>query len=257
MIRVIGNEMKKILSQKTIYVFSTAVIFVIFLNILGALITNNTALGKNYGETFPVTIFEGLAGVVIPIFIVAMVSNMVAEEYSEGTIKLTLLSRVSRSRLLTGKLLALGIILSIFLILMLLLGYGIGVALLGWGGEFMVKGRALTPGQGIVITLLTYGLSLIPFMSFAAFIMFISILTKKGGAATIVGCGVLFFLLLLQIAFPDLAQFIVTNYFNTYRIITSQGGIQTIVTGFSIIFTYGLILYALSLRIFNRQDILG
>lgn len=256
MIRVIGNEIRKILSQKTVYIFSAAIIFVIFLNILGALITNNTVLGKNYGETFPVTIFEGLASVVIPVFIIAMVSNIAAEEYSEGTIKLTLLSRASRSKLLTGKLLAFGIILLIFLVIMLILSYGIGFVLLGWGGEFMVKGRALTSGQGIVITLLTYVLSLIPFMSFAAFIMFVSILTKKGGAATITGCGVLFFLLFLQIVFPDLAHLIVTNYFNTYKIITSQNGINPALTGFSTILAYGVIFYLLSLRIFNKQDIM-
>lgn len=256
MLSIIKNEIYKLFARKTLYVFIGIIFMIVVFNIIGTLVTNNTALGRSFGENFPITLFETAASIIMPVFIIVTVSTLVADEFAEGTLKLTLLRKVGRSKLLFGKVCALGTVITGLLLILLLLGYGLGTALFGWGGEFLIKGKHLTSSQGVVLTLLTYVLAIIPYLSFGMLILFISLLTKNGGTTTAIGTGILFFSLFLEIVFPDLSTYLISNYFNTYRIIIDDNGTRAVILGFLIIFGYGIVLYVLNLKIFNGQDLM-
>lgn len=258
MFSIVKNEIYKLFARKTLYIFIGIMLMVVFFNIVSTLATNNTAFGKSYGETFPITLLETVASIIMPMFIIVTVSSLVGDEYGEGTLKLTLLQKVSRSKLLFGKVCALGVVILILLLILLILGYGLGIILFGWGGELLVKGKYLTSSQGVLLTLLSYGLSFIPYLSFGMVILLVSILIKSGGTTNAIGMGILFFSLFLDIAFPELSNYLIliSSYFNTYRTITMQENSNTVILGFLIIFVYGIVLYILSLKILNKQDLL-
>ena len=256
MVKIISNEINKIFYRKTIYIFVTILLLITLFNLIGAIVTNNYMSVKDSGQTFPLTLFNAVASFIIPIFIIVLIGNMITDEYNDGSLKLSLLRPISRNQLLLGKLSSMLIVCMTLLMFLLVIGYALGIAVFGLGDGFFIKGRDLSLTQGILFTLLTYGLSLISYLSFGTLILFISMVIQNSGAVVAIGMSILLSSLVIGQVFVKLSPYLITSYFNTFSLLTSALEIKRIVLGFTIVIFYGVIMYALSSLIFNRKDIL-
>lgn len=271
--RVIKNEVYKLFAKKRIYVFMGILFAVALFVLAGALFTRNifkpavpqqggtqdlvlSSLGKGSGQTFPLTLFNGVASFVLPVLVIILVSSLITDEYADGSLKLPLLRQVSRSKLLLGKAGALAVTLLILLLFLLVLGYGLGIGFLGWDDQFLLKGTVLSSGQGIALIFLTYGLSILSLLSFGMVILLFAVLISNSGSVVGIGTGILFASLLVGEALPETSPYLISTYFNTYRFLTSGLEPREIITGCFIIAAYGIGFYILSLFIFKRKDLL-
>lgn len=274
MINILFNEVYKVFARKKIYIFMAVIgIISIFISI-STLATNNMfnsgnlnqsaemaqneafmELGVN-GQSFPINLLDSLAGLVLPIMIIILVADIVTSEYTDGSLKLSLLRQVSRAELLLGKVGALALTLMILILYIMLLGYILGAILLGWGNSLMLKGVELSPTYGVMFTLLVYSLSLLPLLSFGMIILLLAVAFSNEG--TVVGTGVAL-LIMLSVAnqiFHKLSPFFINNYFNIYNLATSNLGLPHLIFGIFVVLVEGLIFYILSLVVFKRKDIL-
>lgn len=256
MINIVRNEILKLLARKRIQIFASILIILTLFNIGGALITNTKIPELNYGQVFPLTLFTSAASIIIPIFIIILISNLVTDEYSDGSLKLLLLRQSSRIKIISGKIIALTIVVLLLLLLLIVLGYVFGGMFLGWGEGLMIKGRTYSDIQGLAFTVLIYLTSIIAYTSFAMTMLLFSILFGNSGSVVGIGAAILLASFAVSQLIPELSPFLINSYFNTYNIFTSGFGPQKIAAGFLIIAAYGAIFYILSCYVFNKKDIL-
>ena len=274
MIKIIYNEVYKLLARKKIYIFMAIILIVSLFSLASALITNGifkptnpnadtamqsqilSSLGRFNGQSFPLTLFGGVMSTILPIFVVILIANMVTDEYTDGSLKLPLLRQVSRNELLIGKLVSLTVVMILMMLFLILLGSGLGTAFFGWGDRFLIKGRAISSSQGFIFTLLIYGSSLISLVSFGMVILLFAVLLDNSGSVVAIGMGILFSSLFLGQVLPETSPYLISSYFNTYELFTSQTGLKEVALGFLVILTYGIGFLIPSIFIFKRKDLL-
>jgi len=257
MLNVLKNELIKLFARRKIYVFLSILLIVSLAVLASSLITRNlNSFIKEYGQTFPLTLFDSTASIIIPIFIIILIADLVTEEYVDGSLKLSLLRPVSRRKLLLGKMGALVIGIMVLLLFLLILGYAIGILIFGWGDQFLIKGRTLTTGEGLLFTLKVYMLSLLPYASFGALILLFAVFMSNTGSVVGIGIGILLISLLTGQVFPELSAYLISSYFNTLDLLTSDMGAPEIICGLSLVAIYGILFYALSSWGFSKKDLL-
>lgn len=256
MINIVKNEVYKLFARKKIYTFGI-VIFAISLLILGeSLLTNSKMPGVSTGQGFPIILLGGMASFVFPIIIILLITGLITDEYMDGSMKLVLIRPVKRNEYLLGKIYAYLITIAIFLLILLILGYIAGTVFFGWGETLMIKGEEISSVKGILLVLIVYALSLIPYFSFGMVIMFFSVLLDNSGSAVGIGSALVIASFIIQQLVPDISPYLISSYFNTFYIVTSGLDGITIFLRFLLILTYGIIFYNLSQAIFKRKDIL-
>ena len=137
MIKIIYNEVYKLLARKKIYIFMAIILIVSLFSLASALITNGifkptnpnadtamqsqilSSLGRFNGQSFPLTLFGGVMSTILPIFVVILIANMVTDEYTDGSLKLPLLRQVSRNELLIGKLVSLTVVMILMMLFLI------------------------------------------------------------------------------------------------------------------------------------------
>lgn len=272
MINILTNELYKIMARKKLYIFLGIIFLAALLIGLSTLHANNIlssqptqgeeglgnllAFPRDNAQNFPMILLEGVSGFIIPIMVVTFVADMVADEYSEGTLKLPLLRQISRNQLLLGKVVALYSMLLLVLLFVMLIAYGTGLVLLGWGPHFTMKVITFSPGQGILFTIFIYFISALPQLAFGMVVLLFSVLLSSSGEVTGIGVGLLFILSILGSIVNDAAPFLVSGYFNLPRLFYSGFDPIVLGTGALVVSIYGFGFYALSRFVFMRKDIL-
>lgn len=256
MINIIQNEISKIFSRKKIYIFISILFIVALINLLNSLITRNLFASQDYGQTFPLLLFDSVASLVIPIFVVVLIASMVTDEYLDGSLKLTLLRKVSRNQLLLGKMGALFVVLFLLLLFLLIVGYTIGISFFGWGKVFLLKGKELSSSQGILFTLSVYTTSLLSYISFGMIILLFSVTIDNSGSVVALGLVTLISWVFIGEIFHKISPYLITDYFNTYNLFISNPSKEKIIFSFGVIFLYSISFYLLSFKIFNNKDLL-
>lgn len=250
------NEIIKLLARKRIQIFALILIILTLFNLGAALITNTKISGLSYGQVFPLTLFTSAASIIIPTFIIVLMTNLVTDEYVDGSLKLLLLRQSSRRKILLGKMIALTIVILMLLLLLMVMGYVLGSVFLGWRENLVIKGETYSKVQGLALTALIYITSIVSYVSFSMTILLFAILFDNSGSVVGIGAATLLASLTVSQLFPKLSPFLISSYFNTYNIITSGVGIEKIVAGFLILLAYGIIFYIISCHVFKRKDIL-
>lgn len=256
MINIVKNEIIKLFGRRKIQIFVLVLIILTLFNLGTALITNAKISGLSYGQIFPLTLFTSVSSIIIPIFIIILVTSLVTDEYADGSLKLLLLRQASRRKVLSGKMIAITFIILVQLLLLMVMGYVLGSAFLGWGENLVIKGETYSGIQGLVLTFLIYLTSMVSYVSFGMIILLFAILFDNSGSVVGIGSAMLLLSIIAGQLFPDITPFLISSYFNTYNIITSGVGFFKIVSGFLIISAYGIIFYILSCHVFKKKDIL-
>lgn len=256
MIKIMINEINKLLSQKKTYIFVGIIILISFINLTFAVVSNSYFASSSYGQTFPLILFDSIATLVLPMFVIIFIVNLVTDEYVDGSLKLPLLRKVSRNQLLLGKLCALGVILLIFMFVLLILGYSFGIIFFGWGESFFMKGKYYSSVAGITLTLSTYLISLLANVSFGTIILLFALLINNSASVAGIGMGVLLSSLIMDYMVPPAAPYMISNYFNSYRLLIEGVTFEKLLLMLLVIVGYGLLFYGMSLALFKRKDIL-
>lgn len=254
MIPLIKNEWHKLFSGKIFLAFLGVVLFLYVLPIV------ETILGLNHrvslsGQTLSFSVLGPLATNILPLFIIISMSQMLVEEYVNGTLTLTLIQPVSRAKILTAKLLSLILPLFIFLFFSLLSGYLIGTLFFGWGEQFLIQGRAFSPAAGIGITLGSYLLTLIPLLAFVSFVMLLSLQFNSSGVAVGILLGILVGMSVAGQLFPTLQPYLLVFQISYFGTLFLNPQWDLIGRALLVVLAYGMGSYLLSIYLFKKRDI--
>lgn len=256
---LIRNELIKIVKQKKIYIMAGVILAITLALVFVSFSVEEAGPLASGGQEFPLSLLEGMVNL-LPFLLIFMVSNMVAGEYNSGTLKLSLLYPVSRDRLLFSKMMAIMVITVFLLAFTLVTGYIAGILAWGWAEGFAYLGLEYGAGKGILVTLQSYLITVLPVFSLGVLFLFLSLLVKTGTAALglslVIFLGMSFLSDFLEIARPLL----LTSYLHIFQFILlreeSAELSRMIVPGFAVLVLGTAVLIAASLCLFRRKDIL-
>ena len=186
MMRLIGNELRKLFRTRKLYVFAAVMVVVLVLNLSGYKPGDPMVVWTfRHGQSVPLGMLDILAQFMI-IFIPIYLGDSLANEYRRGTLKLPLLRPVRRSELLGAKLASLFVFIAIMTLFYIAAAYAVGTYYLGWGDGTEVAGRLVPSAEGIRLTLASAVLLAIPYMIYGLFVTAVAVLTGSM-SVTIIG----------------------------------------------------------------------
>ncbi|KPU42555.1 hypothetical protein OXPF_43400 [Oxobacter pfennigii] len=97
---------------------------------------------------------------------------------------------------------------------------------------------------------------MISYVSFGMVMMWFCLLMPNSSLAALSGVGFLVVSLFMDQFFPETSIYMISNYFNTYKLLTSGMAMKEIVTGFGIISLYGIFSFIISAAIFKKKDLI-
>lgn len=256
---LIRNELIKIVKQKKIFILAGVILAITLALVFVSFAVEEAPPIASGGQEFPVSLLEGTVNL-LPVLLIFMVSDMVAGEYNSGTLKLSLLYPVSRDRLLISKMMAILSMTVFLLAFTLVTGYIVGVLAWGWEEGFAYLGQEYGAGMGVLITLQSYLITVLPVFSLGILFLFLSLLVKTSTAA--LGLSLVVFLAMSFLSdFLEVARpLLLTSYLNIFQFILlreeSAELSRMIAPGFSVLVLGTAALVAASLCLFRRKDIL-
>ena len=255
MIGLVKNELIKFISHKKLYWF-LGLITILYL--LPVLMTVFVKIKTFDGQIFPYTMASLITAWIMPIVLIVMIAESITDEYTSGTLSLSLVQPISRTQLITAKIVALLIITTFLLTLAMLLGYGIGTLFFGWGTDFMIRGVVYSTGEGIRITATTFLASVFPLMAFSTMIIFLALLLSGTAAVTGVAIGILLTYTFADLLIKEIQPYLINAYFSLLPTMLSfPTSPQKLQFAMLFITVHGLIFYLASLMLFNKKDMLN
>lgn len=261
---LIRNELHKLFAQKKMFVFFTILLCMALL-ITGIVYTTHhnpklQALADmeqtaNFtGQQFPLTNLSGMVQM-FSIFAIIMIAEMITEEYTTGTLKLSLLHPVTRRRLITAKAASLWIATLILLLFTMVFSYIIGTVFFGWGSHFVLLEKTYSTGAGLLMTLGAYLLTSLPVMAISLVVLYAALFLNSSGAVIGLGLGFFFAQSIISQVSSKLAPFMVLTYTDIWGFLYSEQW-RKVGYGLLVFLIYGGISYILSLRKFRQKDLL-
>lgn len=249
---LIKNEWLKFRHNKKFYGF-LLVIFVVYM--LPVLMTLVVKMNTYNGQVYPLSMFGVIVAFVIPIFLIILVAEIITDEYLSGNLALSLVHPVSRLQVLTAKAIFLLLVILGLLLYSLVISYGIGTIIFGWGKDFMMRGATFTMAEGVFITVSSYLSAALPLFAFSLFVTFIAFIFQGSAAVVGISAGVFMLLIILDLLFDQLRPVIITSYFNTVPIIFNYlANPLSIIFSLMFVSVFGFIFYTLALTYFLRKD---
>jgi len=256
---LIRNELIKIVKQKKIYIMAGVILAITMALVFVSFSVEEAAPLTSGGQAFPISLLEGMANL-LPVLLIFLVADMVAGEYNSGTLKLSLLYPVSRGRLLLSKMITILVMTVILLAFTLVTGYIAGVLAWGWEEGFTYMGLEYGAGKGVMVTLQSYLITVLPVFSLGILFLFLSLLVKTGTAT--LGLSLVVFLAMSFLSdFMEIVRpLLITSYLHIFQFILlreeSAELSRMIVPGFTVLVMGSAMLAAVSLCLFQRKDIL-
>jgi ABC-2 type transport system permease protein len=255
MLTLINNEIFKVFALKKIYGFMVVITMFSLLPVL------EFAMGAVdfplNGQNLPLYMLSSFADLIIPIFIIVTLGDLITDEYVGGTIKLSLLHPVSRTKLLTAKLFALIVPVIVLQLFGMIISYTIGTVLFGFGDQLLFNDNVLSTGMGIAATLGSYLVVILPLLAFACMVMFICLRFSSSGLAVATSIGLLVLFSLAGQIVVELQPYLVITYFvELSNYIFFTGDWSKISMAFIIISVYGVTSYIGCIRHFKKKELL-
>lgn len=257
MLNIIKNELFKILASRKLYIF----IIIVTLITGGASIlfkSNKVPLGFEISaHNFPVMALVLIVTPFIPLFLIVLVAAMFTEEYTNGTLKLSLLRPISRGKLLMGKVAALLITIIALQLFIMFLAYIIGFVVFPGGEVFVFEKSTFTIAEGIFRTIGSYLFTVLPLFSFSMLILLLVINFNSSGGAVGAGMGLFVLLDMISGNFQQIQSYVINTYFRYFQFFFVEVEIEKVLISFAIIMLYALLPYMISRHIFKKKDILN
>jgi ABC-2 type transport system permease protein len=196
------------------------------------------------GLNFPIFLLSQLTDFLVIVLIV-LIGGLLADDYRDGTLKQTLIKPIRRSDLIIGKVSVIAISTVCYLTIILLTGYVAGFLAFGWGTE----------SEGFLKTLLAYGLTALPVISFLLIVLVYSLIITNGGMAIGAGIGTLLVFQIISGLSERFGKYIINHYFQigAFYLNGFEGG--GILASLLIPIVYILIFSVVLINLFNKKDI--
>ncbi|MTI83255.1 MAG: hypothetical protein FH756_04975 [Firmicutes bacterium] len=257
---LIKNELIKMLANKKLYV---GMIIIMAVNLLPLLEKLTGSIGDVpiTGQATPLYMLSTYLNVLMPIFISVLIADMVTEEYVNGTLALSLIHPISRDKLLAAKVLALVVIVILVLLFSMLAGYVFGSLTFGWGEQFVYQDvvaeidYTFTTFDGLLITLGSYLVSVIPLLAFGMLIFLLALHFKGSGALVGISIGLVIMLSFLGEIAEGLRPFLINHYFALFKYTFLTQDFTQITNSILVLGIYGIFPFVLGIRLFRKKDI--
>mgnify|MGYP006303365069 CR=1 FL=1 len=254
MLGAIKNELFKFFHQnKTFYVFLAILLFICVIVFLIILMGNGNVDNE---QQLPLSIINlSMLFMLLPMILTIIAVNMISGEYDSGTFKLPLLYKVSRSKLIIAKVLALIIIIFILLFIMMSFSY-LMAYFLDWGEGVQIEGKYYSTYEGFLLTVKTYFIVFGGLIVWSICVFYLCLKIKREGTVLVISVGIMIILKTISIMFTAAKPYL----FNTLHTIYSNylfNSLELTIFIRSIIVQgiYGVLLLFLSLHTFKNKDI--
>lgn len=254
---LLKNELYKLFKMKKIYVFIAVMLGITFLNLYnyepGG--SEMTVWDVRYGQSVPLTMIQIFSQFMI-IFIPIVMADSISNEYRSGTLKLSLLRPVTRTKLLLAKIITLFVFIAVSTIIFLFLSYAMGTYFIGWGQGTEYMGVIYPSMKGIGVTTGIYALLMLPYLAYGIFTGFIAVLAKNMSTAIIISLVLITIVLNLNditaIAPYSLAYHL---YYLPEEVIKAQNWVDML-QSIGVVFSYIVVFAGLSFAVFKKKEIL-
>jgi len=256
--RLLKNELLKLFKVKKLYIF----LLIIFANIAITIFVHNISDGTGLmsiirvanAQSLPLTFINGWAQF-MSIFISIYIADIITDEYKTGTLKLSLLRPVGRVKLLHSKILALIVFNVGMVFLIMLLTYVSGILTFGWGDYTVYNGITYYGTQGILLTVASYALIILPYTAFGMIVIFIAVLCNDMTTTIVLSVGLSMIGQYIN-AFESIkALSIVNQIYFFHESFVKNPDIGQAVLDIGVNFAYIIIFYLLAMRAFKKKDI--
>jgi ABC-2 type transport system permease protein len=198
----------------------------------------------------------------IPILVVIVTADLMSSEFESGAIRMLLTRPIKRSALMSAKLITALIYVTLFMLIIGALSFGISTFIFGKGDIIVLyEGiQIITSGQFMPRFLLTLAYSTFGMMSFAAMSIYISTATKNSLAAILISLGILIISTLLQTfslgIFESWKPFLFTYHMTQWQLLFySEIPWSEVLVSAVFLSAFTAIFVVLSYRKFNRLNI--
>ena len=265
MLALIKNEAYKMFKTKKIFVFMLVIfiynLFPALEQVVGAIDESQIIIN---GQTTPFYMLNFFLTNILPIFMIVSLADMITGEYVSGTLKMPLLQPVSRTKLLAAKTLALVFVLASLLIFSLILSYVMGTLIFGWGEQFsfqepeqaIQEATVYSTTEGIMVTVASYLVSIIPLIAFGMIILFLALLFNSSGVTVGISIGFFIFLSILGEAVVAARPYLILNGFQMFKFLFVSQDINSFISTFIMTFIYGAGFFLASILLFKKKDLL-
>ncbi|WP_366922946.1 ABC transporter permease [Metallumcola ferriviriculae] len=255
MYNLIKNEVIKIFAGKRMLVFMIITLVFSLLPKLEAVLGEIPL--EITGQNMPLYMLNSMTNLILPIFLIITVADMITGEYAGGTLKLSLLHPVSRTKLLTAKLISLVIPMVFLLAFAQMTGHLLGTIFFGWGEQLTFHDVSLSTGKGLLVTAGAHLVSIIPLLTFSAVILLLALQFTNTGAAVGISIGLLMTLSVLGQLAVNLRPYLLISYFEAVpKLFVTASGHREFLTAAVVMAIYGGTSYLISIYQFSKKDIL-
>ncbi|MCK4258182.1 MAG: ABC transporter permease subunit [Halanaerobiales bacterium] len=260
---LVFNDIYKVFTGKKMYIF--IIISLVFLLILSVGIkvvktmpdaTNDPQILNITGQSFPLVVLDIFVNLFFPIFLFMIIVDLVTEELVNGTAKFTLLRPVKRGKIVISKAISVFLLLTLFLVINLIIAYCLGAVILGWEGNFIINGISLDTVEGIVTTISSYLISLVPLFAFGMVFLILSIYATSASSGILIGLGLMFLLKIVGSVIRPIGLFIITEHFALYTNLIDSVNWNGLGKGVAVSLVYSVLGLMFSIKVFKEKDIL-
>ena len=250
---LVKNEYYKLFKKKKLYIFAVIITGMAFIPVI---INRLEEAGVNFTvNTLALENLSWSTEMIIPIFLAVLVADLITGEYKEGTFKLSMLGGATRIELLAAKIITLISATLILVFFTMMISYLSGAIFLEWGIPFQFNNVTLSETQGILFTAGLYLLSVIPLTAFGLMIMFFGLKLESGGSLVGLTIGIFFMMNIIRQLSTLFRPLILSNYFNTSYLLSTDFSSQQILIFVIISLVYFLVFLALSVADILNKDI--
>jgi ABC-2 type transport system permease protein len=199
----------------------------------------------------------------VPILVVLVTGDLISGEAQSGTLRLILSRPVSRTGLVTAKIIAAMIYSCLLVLLMAMLSLVLGYFLFGTGDLMVILGTVNIIAEHDVLWRFVgaFGFGMVSMMMVAALSVFLSALSNNSLAPILVTMALIIVLsLIITLNLPALnviKPFLFTNYLTSWQLFFEfEVDLNKIIAHGIILGVFTLLFYLLTIIVFRKRDIL-
>jgi hypothetical protein len=241
------NEMDKMYRKKKLVVL-------VLLTILSITIGQLTVSGVRFqfgirasgSGQFPILVLSVLINTLLPLFTVLMSIDVFSGEFSSNTMKVSLLRPVSRLKLFSAKIAAIGSFILGSLLLVMILSILTGIIFNSSEISLLFLGKVF----------LAYVVSVLPILVFTLLIIILTNIFKSGTSVFFLSVLLFLGLKVVSILYPEFSNLLIVPGFGWYNLfLVKTVNMVKILNQFSIMVGYGIILFTIGYYLFDKKDI--
>lgn len=243
----ISNEMEKTFyKKKTLALLLVTALIPVGTAMLLFLFQSKVGILGLRATDFPVFILGLFTNLFLPLFVFMWAADSFAGEAGERTLKLTFVRPITRIKVFTSKIIAIGLVIGIFLAILFILSLTAGMFLGGlnggwWGGFF----------NGIK----AYSLSVLPMLALGIAAAFFAQFFRNSSGALTASIFVYVTAKLLPLIVPQAAKLLLVSYTDWYLLWLGPVSWEKLLYSFLFILSSGIIFFSAGFYLFDTKEL--